>query len=187
LSDTYDVPEEVARGPHSPAFAKYLSNWFGSTYAITHGELDLTFLQDLTTEERELAREMVRRNLKLKYTHIIEGVSALNDIAAVPILRAMYNEEVDESRRLTMAGALWKLVKDPIFIECLERAKANGSLGYFGLLRVLWLDDSRAIDILIDLLPQRDREPAPLEIIKMACRPPPITPIVVSSFSRPRP
>ena len=113
LPDSYDIPEEVARGPHSPAFAKFLSNWFGDTHALTHGELDLTFLEDLTAEELELAQEMVRRNLKLKYTHIIEGAAALHDIAAVPILRAMFNEESDESRRLTIAGALWKLIKDP--------------------------------------------------------------------------
>lgn len=173
LSDTYDVPEEVARGPHSPAFAKFLSNWFGDTTELTHGELDLTFLEDLTAEERELAREMVRRNLKLKYTHIIEGVSALHDVSAVPILQAMFNEESDRSRQLTIAGALWKLVKDSVFIECLERAKTSGSLGYFGLLMVLWLDDSRAMDFLIDLLPRQDRESAPWRLLRwFAVRPP---------------
>jgi hypothetical protein len=182
LSDSYDVPEEVAQGPHSPALAKFLSNWFGDTYAITHGELDLSFLDDLTTEERELAREMVRRNLKLKYTHIIEGVSALHDISAVPILRAMFNEESDESRQLTIAGVLWKLAKDPVFIECLERAKTNGSLGYFGLLKVLWLDDARAIDFLIDLLPQQDRELAPWRLLRWLSSRPPLRRILFRAY-----
>jgi hypothetical protein len=179
LSDSYDIPEEVARGPHSPAFGKFLSSWFGDTYTLTHGELDLTFLEGLTTEERELAREMVRRNLKLKYTHIIEGVSALHDTAAVPILRNMFNEESDEDRRLTIAGALWKLVKDPIFIECLERAKTRGSLGYFGLAKVLWLNDARAVDILIDVLPQRDRESAPWTLLKWLAFRPVLRPLLI--------
>jgi hypothetical protein len=135
LSDTYDVPEEVARGP-------------------------------------------LRRNLKLKHTHTIQGASALHDVAAVPMLRAMFDEEVDESRRLTIAGALWKPVKDPIFIECLERAKANGSLGYFGLLMLLWLDDLRAIDFLIDLLPQRDRESAPWRLLRCFAVRPPLRPLI---------
>jgi hypothetical protein len=139
----------------------------------------LTFLDDLTTEERELAREIVRRNLKLKYTHIIQGVSALHDISAVPKLRAMFNEESDESRRLTIAGALWKLVKDPVFIECLERAKANGSLGYFEQIMVLWLDDARAIDILIDVLPQRDREAAPWRLLKWLAFRPVLRPLLI--------
>ena len=55
----------------------------------------------------------MRRNLKLRYTHIIEGTSALRDIGAVPILQAMLDEESDVSRRLTIAGALWKLSQDP--------------------------------------------------------------------------
>jgi hypothetical protein len=169
----------VSRGPHSPAFAKFLSSWFGDTYAITHGEQDLTFLEDLTTEERELAREMIRRNLKLKQNHIIEGASALHDIAAVPTLRTMFNEESDVSRRLTIAGALWRLVKDPIFIECLERAKTSGSLGYFDQLMVLWLDDSRALDILIDVLPQRDRESAPWRLLKWLAFRPVLRPLLI--------
>lgn len=182
LSDSYDVPVEVARGPHSPAFAKFLSSWFGDTYALTRGELDLTFLEDLTAEERELAREMVRLNLELKYTHIIEGVSALHDVAAAPILRAMFNEESDESRRLTIAGVLWKLVKDPIFIECLERAKSSGSLGYFNLLMVLWLDDARAIDFLIDVLPQEDRESAPWRLLRWLTFRLPLRPILARVY-----
>jgi hypothetical protein len=160
LRDGYDVPEEVARGPHSTAFSQFLRNWFGDTYALTHGELDLTFLKDLTPQELALARELVRRNLKLKQNHIIEGTSALNDIAAIPILQAMLEEESDASRQQTIAGALWKLSKDTVFIECLHRAKASGVLGYFGMLRALWLDDARSIDFLIDLLPEKDRDSA---------------------------
>jgi hypothetical protein len=55
LRDSYDVPEDVAAGPHSPAFGKFLWNWFGDTSAVTHGELDLTFLNDLAPEELSLS------------------------------------------------------------------------------------------------------------------------------------
>ena len=160
IRDSYDIPDEVSRGPHSPAFAQFLSNWFGDTTRITHGELDLGFLADLTPEELALAREMVRRNLKLRHNHIIQGVSALHDVAAAPILKSMLDTEPSESRRLTIAGALWKLTRDPVFPECLEQAKASGnqSLLTAHLNQVLWLDDSRAIDFLIDLLPERDHE-----------------------------
>ena len=56
LADSYDIPDEVSRGPHSPAFEQFLRNWFGDTYALTHGELDLSFLDDLPPEELALAR-----------------------------------------------------------------------------------------------------------------------------------
>jgi hypothetical protein len=84
LRDSYDIPADVAAGPHSPAFAKFLRNWFGEPAAITHGELDITFLTELTAEEAELARAMIRRNPGLKYNHIIEGTAALRDTGAVP-------------------------------------------------------------------------------------------------------
>jgi hypothetical protein len=158
LRDTYDVPEEVVAGTHSPAFSKFLWNWFGDTTALTHGELDITFLRDLTPEELSLARELIRRNLRLRYNHIVEGVSALNDVDAAPRLREMLYNEPSMSRRLTIAGTLWKLNRDPVFMECLEKAKAErGSLfGSPHLWQVLWLEDERAVDFLIGLLDVKD-------------------------------
>ncbi len=158
LSDTYDVPESVASGPHSPAFAKFLRNWFGDTTALTHGELDITFLNDLTPEELSLARELIRRNLKLKYTHIVEGAAALHDPDAVPILHELLDNEPDMDRQLTIAGALWKINRDPVFIETLRRVRAvcPSLFGYFHAFKVLWLDDERALDLLIWLLDVKD-------------------------------
>jgi hypothetical protein len=158
LSDTFDVPEDVASGPHSPAFEKFLRNWFGDTYALTHGELDITFLNDLTPEELELARELIRRNLKLRYLHVIQGASALRDPAAVPILRQLLDKEPDMGWRLTISGALWKINRDPVFLKTLRQVRASqpSLLGYFHTLKVLWLDDERALDFLIDLLDVND-------------------------------
>jgi hypothetical protein len=154
LRDSYDIPEDVAAGSHSPSFGNFLWSWFGDTYAVTHGELDLTFLDDLTPEELSLARELIRRNLRLKRNHIIEGASALHDVDAAPILLKMFHEEPDISRRLTLAGALWKINRDHVFVECLDEAKAThgGIFAFRHLLQVLWLDDERAVDFLIDLL-----------------------------------
>jgi len=97
---------------------------------------------------------MLRRNLRLMNTHIIQGASLLHDVAAVPILRNLLEEESDPDRRLTIAGALWKLSGDPVFIECLNQARTSrcNLLEGAHLLKVLWLGDGRAIDFLIDLL-----------------------------------
>lgn len=160
LSDVYDLPESVAVSPHSLAFDKFLWNWFGDATALTHGELDLTFLENLTQAELFLARELIRRNLRLKYNHIIEGVAALHDVAAAPVLRAILDGESNMSRRLVIAGTLWKLNRDPIFLDCLEEAKSvcGGIFSYVHLGQVLWIDDERAVDFLIDLLDQNDRK-----------------------------
>ena len=142
LRDSFDIPEEVSRGPHSPAFGKFLFNWFGDTGPLTLGELDISFLNDLTPEELTCARQMIRRNLSLRYVHIILGVWALRDIEAAPALRAMIADEPNDSRRLTIAGALWKLTNDPVFPELLDAAKASGNpdLLTAHLNQVLWLE-----------------------------------------------
>jgi hypothetical protein len=154
----YDIPEEVLSRSQSPAFAQFLHHWFVDTTGLTRREVDLTFLRDLTEEEREIAKDLLRRNLRLNYTHIIQGVAALNDVAAVPVLRGMLAEENDLSRKLIIAGTLWRLVGNPVFVDCLNRMKVNdrGALRAAHFDQVLWLDDERAIDLLIDLLDDSD-------------------------------
>ncbi len=114
-----------------------------------------------------MARELIRRNLKCRYNHIISGTWALDDVEAAPLLRALLDAESDESRRLTISGALWKLIRDPVFIECLNRAKKSGLLGPAHLEQVLWLNDERSIDFLIDLLPQEDDDPRERRLLRL--------------------
>jgi hypothetical protein len=156
LSDMYDVPQDVVDGPHSPAFRQFLLNWFGSN-RVSFDER-LRTANDLTPKEATVGRELIRRNLKCNHSHIISGTWALGDLEAVPLLRMMFGNEQDESRRLVIAGALWKLNNDPVFVECLNRAKKSGLLKvYFHLRQVLWLNDERAIDFLISL-PETDHD-----------------------------
>lgn len=153
----YDIPQDVVNGPHSRAFRQFLLNWFGSN-RVSFGER-LRTANDLTPEEATVGRELIRRNLKCNHSHIISGTWALGDLEAVPQLRMMFDNEQDESRRLVIAGALWKLNNDPVFVECLKQAEKSGLLNvYFHLQQVLWLNDERAIDFLIGLLPETDHE-----------------------------
>jgi hypothetical protein len=71
----------------------------------------------------------------------------------------MLEDEPEESRRLTIAGALWKLGRDPVFPEHPEQAKKSGLIAvYPHLLQALRLDDERPLDFLIDLLPKDDED-----------------------------
>jgi len=67
--------------------------------ALSRGELDLTFLNDLTQDELSLARDLIRRNLPVRHTSIFQGVEALHDEEAAPILRKMLGEETSLSWR----------------------------------------------------------------------------------------
>jgi hypothetical protein len=156
---SYDIPEGVPNQQHSPAFSAFFRHWFVDSGALARGEVDLGFLDGLAPEEAELARDLLRRNLGRQQTHIIEGLAALHDVGSVPILREMMNGESDLGRQLTISGTLWKLVKDPIFVECLRRMKTsrNANLKMAHLRQVLWLNDERSIDLLMDFLDDADK------------------------------
>ena len=53
-----------------------------------------------------MARQLIRSNLKCRYSHIISGTWALDDLEAIPILRAMFDSEPNESRRPLIRRAL---------------------------------------------------------------------------------
>jgi hypothetical protein len=150
--DSYEIPEALVEGGQTQAFAWFLHNWFADPRALLSGDLDITFLEELAPAEVGIARELIRRNLQTKHVHIIEGTSALRDAAAVPVLRSMLKVEEDLSRRLTIAGALWKLVSDSAFVDCLIGAKTNADVMTAHLNQVMWLGDDRAVAFLIDLL-----------------------------------
>ena len=151
-------PRGLVDDPPSPAFRQFLLNWFGSNRVSFIERLRTA--NNLTLEETAVARQLIQRNLTCGYSHIISGTWVLGDLEAVPLLRAMLDAEPDESRRLVISGALWKLNRDTMFIECLDRAKKSGlSSVYFHLQQILWLNDERPIDFLIDLLPPEDQDP----------------------------
>jgi hypothetical protein len=154
----YDLPDELTRGPNSQAFSRFLYYWFEDAWPLTRREVSLAFLADLTPSERERARSLLRRNLAVNQTHIIEGLAELGDKSSVPELRAMFSRERDLSRRLTLAGALWKLARDSVFVECLRQLQAsdNATLKQAHLDQFLWLGDERSLDALIDLLDDAD-------------------------------
>ena len=166
LSDSYEVPQELIDDPKSPAFREYLLNWFGSN-RVSFSER-LRTANNLTPEEAVVARELIRRNLKCRRIHIISGTWALDDVEAVPLLRALFDTEPEESRRLMISGALWKLNRDPVFLECLNQAKKSGLLVPAHLEQVLWINDERSIDFLIDLLPHEDEDPRERRLLRLS-------------------
>ena len=158
FSDSYEVPNDVLARGASPEYREFLRNWFADPRAVIDHELDLSFVRRIPADELARARELIRDNLKVGHTHIVEGAAVLGDVAAVPILRDMLNFESNPSRRLTIAGALWMLVQDPAFLSCLNESKSSVGRLFTGhhLYQILWLDDERALDFLVDLSGHND-------------------------------
>ncbi len=157
MSNTvYDIPAKAKRQSKrgSPAFQEFYRHFFVNSTGLIRREVDLSFLQELAPEETAIAKDLIRRNLKLNYTHIIDGAAALRDREAVPQLQDMLARESNLSRRLSTAGALWKIAEDPIFLECLrDMAESNyETLKEAHMYQIPWLGNVDAISLLIDLL-----------------------------------
>jgi hypothetical protein len=152
----FDIPPALKRKCKngSEALRCFYRHFFVDTYGLTRREVDLSFLKQLTPDELQIARDLLRRNLGRSYTHIIEGAAALGDIEAVPLLRSLLAQHSDLSRRLTIAGSLWKLARDPCFPNCIAEMVASGSttLKETHVEQILWLGDERSIHHLIKLL-----------------------------------
>ena len=129
-----------------------------NSWWFTRGDVDLGFLEGLTAEERDLARSLLRRNLSLNYVHIIEGLALLKDTSAVPELRRMLALETNLSRRLTLTGSLWKLDRDERFADCLREmiTSDRSGLKVAHINQILWLEDERSLDLMTDLLDDKD-------------------------------
>jgi hypothetical protein len=153
-ASSYDIPDSVFGEGRSEAFRKFFHNWFKEPLGLIRHEVDTDFLIELSPEERDMAVDLLRRNLRLGYTHILEGVALLGDKDSVPVLKEMLAETTDPSRRLSITGSLWKLTKDQSFPEELERMvrKGYGTLKEAHFDQILWLGDRRSVIYLIDLL-----------------------------------
>ncbi len=156
----YDIPAKAKRLSKrgSPALQEFYHHFFINETGLIRGEVDLTFLKDLSPQESAIAKGLIRRNLDRGYTHIIEGAAAFHDQEAVPQLKKLLARAPDLSRRLTIAGALWKLDKDPSFPACLREMveSDSNSLKVAHMNQLSWLGDERAINILIELLSDGD-------------------------------
>jgi hypothetical protein len=153
-SPEYDVPAEALARQASPAFEAFLYHFFVNSIALSRREVDLGFVDDLTEQELVIAKQLLRRNLKLNYTHLIAGCATLDDRDSIRPLKFMYASERDLSRRLTIAEALWRIDRDPVFVECVYQMVQSESeiLKEAHIQQVLCLGDERSIDLLIALL-----------------------------------
>ena len=64
---SYDIPYDAQPkdGLHSPAYRKFYENFFLDATGLIRHEVDPDFINALTPQETELAKDMIRRNLKL--------------------------------------------------------------------------------------------------------------------------
>jgi hypothetical protein len=109
----------------SKAFKDFYSNHFENTWGLTRGEVDTYFYSAMTKDENEIAKRLVRYNLKLRYTHLFKASGDLHDNEALPILYEHLQDSKDLSRQLTIGQAIWKINGDGLYRELLRKLQGH--------------------------------------------------------------
>ena len=144
---------------YSPAFRDFYSNYFVDTMGLTRGEVNVReFLDKLTEEEKELACDLLRRNLHLRYYHLIEGLGHLRDKKAIDPLDKLLTQETKYEWQLIISATLWKINQDKRYFDFIRQLSTRGSatMKWIYMGHVLNLPNEEAISILIGFLPDSD-------------------------------
>lgn len=154
----YHVTPELDWRSASPAFHRFIRAFFINTMALSRGELDFRFLEELTPAEVREARRYLLDNLASGHVGIIEGIGLLGDADSAKRLDECLQRQTNLSRRISMGRALYRLRQDPQFPDLLEAMVRSDSatLRQAHLDDVLFLEDDRALTFLLRLLDDSD-------------------------------
>jgi len=138
----------------STAFKDFYSNHFIDSYGLAREEVDLGFFITMTFEEKEIAKRLIRQNLKLRQVHLFKAAAYLDDKEALPILYEQFNNNTDFSWLMTIGQSIWKLNKDKLYPELLWQIKKqpNETMRFVHFRQVTDLANEESIELLYNFL-----------------------------------
>jgi len=81
----------------------------------------------MTAEEMEIAKRLIRQNLKLRQSHLFRAAGLLQDKEAIPILYDQFQNNTDFSWLMTIGQAIWKLNGDELYPKLLRQLQNHPS------------------------------------------------------------
>jgi len=120
--DRYKADIDINDKKYSKAFRDFYHHHFIDSFGLGRNEVDLSFFQKMSISELDLAKELIRQNLFLKYVHIIKAAGDLKDEKSLPILFDLQKKCKDDfSRILTISQAIWKINGDNKYYNLLHK------------------------------------------------------------------
>ena len=112
----------------------------------------------MTDEEKELAKRLIRDNLKLRQAHLFRAAGELKDQQALPILYEQFNSNIDLSWLLSIGQAIWRINGDRIYLELLKKLQhhPSGNMKAAHFEQVTDFKDEESIEMLLDYLEDQD-------------------------------
>ena len=154
VSTEYFIDIDPKSNSFSTAFNDFYKNHFVDAFGLSRGDVDTYFYNAMSTDEKEIAKRLIRQNLKLRQAHLFKAAGLLKDVEALPILYEQLNGNSDLSWRLTIGQAIWRLNCDEIYADLLRQLKKHPSdtmrEAHFD--QVTDLKNEESIEMLLDYL-----------------------------------
>ena len=157
-----ETPYQIDIDPNSERFSQpfkdFYYNHFVNSYGLARREVDTSFFQTMTDEEKEVAKRLIRDNLKLRQAHLFRAAGEFKDEQALPILYEQLNSNTDLSWLLSIGQAIWKINGDKIYLELLKKLlhHQSGTMKAAHFEQVTDFKDEESIEMLLDYLEDHD-------------------------------
>jgi len=159
MATRYNIDIDPNSSDFSSAFKDFYSAHFINSFALTRGEVDTSFFISMTAAEKEIAKRLIRQNLKLRQTHLFTASGQLKDKEALPILYEQLQNNTDFSWQMTIGQAIWRINGDELYPKLLEQLKNHPSeimrIAHFE--QVLDLQNEQSIDTYFEYLNDSNR------------------------------
>jgi hypothetical protein len=111
----------------SKTFKDFYQNHFVNAYGLSRNEVDTYFFDSMPENEKEIAKRLIRQNLKLRQSHLFKAAGILKDEEALPILYDQLNNNTDLSWLLVIGQAIWRINGDELYPKLLRQLKEHSS------------------------------------------------------------
>lgn len=153
-STEYFIDIDPNSNSFSTAFKDFYKNHFIDQRGLARQEVDTYFFNSMTKEEKEIAKRLIRQNLKLRQAILFRASGLLQDKEALPLLYDQFQNNTDLSWLLTIGQAIWKLNGDELYPKLLRQLKDHTSdtmrEAHFD--QVTDLKNNESIEMLFDYL-----------------------------------
>lgn len=158
METSYHLDIDPNSGKYSQAFKDFFHNHFVTSWGLARREVDTSFFTQMTSGEKEVAKRLVRNNLRLRHAHLFRAAGELKDEQALLILYEQLNGNTDLSWLLTIGQAIWKINGDKVYIELLRKMQNHpgGTLKAAHFEQVTDLKDEESIEMLLGYLNDAD-------------------------------
>ena len=153
----------------SKAFKDFYQNHFINAYGLSRNEVDTYFFDSMSENDKEIAKRLIRQNLRLRQSHLFKAAGILKDKEALPILYDQLNTNTDLSWLLVIGQAIWRINGDDIYSKLLRQLKEHSSdtmrEAHFD--QIVDLKNKESIEMLFSYLSDKSRLVQSMAISKL--------------------